>query len=242
MKGLATVRLLRELERHTGKRIYEMFDLIGTPPWPWGCPHCPMHPASTQQRELTSTCAGCRCRLARLQWALAQVGCWRWRWACASLTWTTAPTSTRCWARRSSPASWQPRTARRRAGWRCGLVGGGSCAGALRCLCLAWFGLLGAVCSLPTTVYRQQDKNRSTAVLPCQRDLVTSCKYLSCGACSLSIAPSRTRPHTCVPWWWATSTMPACMVSEAGSSGQPEATPTWLVVWSQGSASLDVGG
>ncbi|EFN59236.1 hypothetical protein CHLNCDRAFT_138222 [Chlorella variabilis] len=28
MKGLATVRLLRELERHTGKRIYEMFDLI----------------------------------------------------------------------------------------------------------------------------------------------------------------------------------------------------------------------
>jgi patatin-like phospholipase/acyl hydrolase len=29
MKGLATVRLLAELERHTGKRIHEMFDLIG---------------------------------------------------------------------------------------------------------------------------------------------------------------------------------------------------------------------
>ncbi|KAL4853631.1 Phospholipase A I [Chlorella vulgaris] len=28
MKGLATVRLLAELERHTGKRIHEMFDLI----------------------------------------------------------------------------------------------------------------------------------------------------------------------------------------------------------------------
>lgn len=29
MKGMATVRLLRELERHTGKRIWELFDLIG---------------------------------------------------------------------------------------------------------------------------------------------------------------------------------------------------------------------
>ncbi|PRW58490.1 phospholipase A I isoform X1 isoform A [Chlorella sorokiniana] len=28
MKGMATVRLLRELERHTGKRIWELFDLI----------------------------------------------------------------------------------------------------------------------------------------------------------------------------------------------------------------------
>lgn len=26
---MATVRLLRELERHTGKRIWELFDLIG---------------------------------------------------------------------------------------------------------------------------------------------------------------------------------------------------------------------
>lgn len=29
MKGMATVRLLRELERHTGRRIWELFDLIG---------------------------------------------------------------------------------------------------------------------------------------------------------------------------------------------------------------------
>lgn len=29
MKGMATVRLLRELERHTGKRVWELFDLIG---------------------------------------------------------------------------------------------------------------------------------------------------------------------------------------------------------------------
>ncbi|KAL4431288.1 hypothetical protein ABPG75_006544 [Micractinium tetrahymenae] len=28
MKGMATVRLLRELERHTGKRIHELFDLV----------------------------------------------------------------------------------------------------------------------------------------------------------------------------------------------------------------------
>lgn len=32
MKGMATVRLLRELERHTGKRIWELFDLIGKTP------------------------------------------------------------------------------------------------------------------------------------------------------------------------------------------------------------------
>lgn len=29
MKGMATVRLLKELERHTGRRIHELFDLIG---------------------------------------------------------------------------------------------------------------------------------------------------------------------------------------------------------------------
>ena len=29
MKGMATVRHLRELERHTGRRIHELFDLIG---------------------------------------------------------------------------------------------------------------------------------------------------------------------------------------------------------------------
>lgn len=29
MKGMATVRLLRQLERHTGRRIHELFDLIG---------------------------------------------------------------------------------------------------------------------------------------------------------------------------------------------------------------------
>jgi patatin-like phospholipase/acyl hydrolase len=29
MKGMATVRLLRELERHSGRRIPDMFDLIG---------------------------------------------------------------------------------------------------------------------------------------------------------------------------------------------------------------------
>ena len=29
MKGMAAVQLLRELERHSGKRIHELFDLIG---------------------------------------------------------------------------------------------------------------------------------------------------------------------------------------------------------------------
>lgn len=29
MKGMATVRLLKELERHTGRRIHELFDLVG---------------------------------------------------------------------------------------------------------------------------------------------------------------------------------------------------------------------
>lgn len=36
MKGMATVRLLRELERHTGRRTHELFDLIGAPA-PCGC-------------------------------------------------------------------------------------------------------------------------------------------------------------------------------------------------------------
>lgn len=46
MKGLATVRLLAELERHTGKRIHEMFDLIGGVDRVGGCMHARIGDAS----------------------------------------------------------------------------------------------------------------------------------------------------------------------------------------------------
>ena len=106
MKGMATVRLLREMERHTGKRIHELFDLIGGSAWPPGCRlvghRSPEHLLGRREGR----CTDARLHLARsrtvpaassrAQWAPARAACWLWPLACASWAWTTASTSTRC--------------------------------------------------------------------------------------------------------------------------------------------------
>lgn len=74
MKGMATVRLLRELERHTGKPVSELFDLIGargggrgggSEParmgcccWPQQQPLPPTHPPATEPLPAVGTSTG----------------------------------------------------------------------------------------------------------------------------------------------------------------------------------------
>ena len=84
MKGMATVQLLKQLELHTGRRVYELFDLIGAPLLKSAA--CLAQPCLAMLLPLRPPTA---CRLApraspRLQWAPAPAGCWRWPWACAA--------------------------------------------------------------------------------------------------------------------------------------------------------------
>ena len=87
MKGMATVRLLRELERHTGKAVWELFDLIGAregQAYGAGRWHGVGPPVAAHYgRWLTAPASAPPCR-PLLQSAPARAACWRWRWGCGA--------------------------------------------------------------------------------------------------------------------------------------------------------------
>ena len=76
MKGMATVKLLRELEQRMGQRIHEAFDLIGASRGRQGV-------AGTGCPDAAHRRSALMLALLHLQSAPALVGCWPWHWGSA---------------------------------------------------------------------------------------------------------------------------------------------------------------